>query len=85
MQTEFCAQNVTEALGKIGYNEPMFVCTYEVENLPHSGRPSRSMTEVNVAYVGEMVTGDPHLDLEEIAVDFSVSTESISVFMTLVA
>lgn len=48
-----------------------------VENLPRSGRPSTSSSEVNIAKVKEMVTGNPHLSLREMAAEISVSHESI--------
>ena len=38
-----------------------------MEDLPHSGRPSTSSTEVNIAKVKEMVTENRHLSLREIA------------------
>ena len=44
-----------------------------VENLPCSGRPSTSSTEVNIANVKEMVTENCHLSLREIAAELSVS------------
>ena len=44
-----------------------------VENLPRSGRPSTSSTEINVAKVKEIVTEHHHLSLREIAEEFSVS------------
>ena len=48
-----------------------------VEDFPRSGRPSTSSTEVNIAKVKEMVTGNCHLSLREIAIELSVSYESI--------
>ena len=48
-----------------------------VEDLPHSGRPSTSSTEVNIAKVKDMVTENLHLSLREIAAELSVSHESI--------
>ena len=48
-----------------------------VEDLPHSGRPSTSSIEVNIAKVKEMVTETRHLSLREIATELSVSHESI--------
>ena len=48
-----------------------------VEDLPRSGRPSTSSTEVNIAKVKEMVTENRHLSLREIAAELSVSRESI--------
>ena len=48
-----------------------------VEDLPRSDRPSTSLTEVNIAEVKEMVTENRHLSLREIAVELSVSHESI--------
>ena len=48
-----------------------------VEDLPRSGRPSTSSTEVNIAKVKEMVTENRHLSLREIAIKLSVSHESI--------
>ena len=44
-----------------------------MEDLPRSGRPSTSSTEVNIAKVKEMVTENRDLSLREIAVEFSVS------------
>ena len=43
-----------------------------VEDLPCSGRPSGSSTEVNVAKVKEMLTENHHLSLIEIAAELSV-------------
>ena len=48
-----------------------------VEDLPRSGRPSTSSTEVNIAKVKEMVIQNRHLSLREISAEFSVSQESI--------
>ena len=48
-----------------------------VKDLPRSGRPSKSSTEVNIAKVKEMVTENRHLSLREIAAELSVSYESI--------
>ena len=48
-----------------------------VEDLPRSGRPSTSSTEVNIVKVKEMVTGNRHLSLREIAAELSVPHESI--------
>ena len=48
-----------------------------VEDLTRSGRPSTSSTEVNIAKVKEMVTGNRHLSLREIAVEHSVYHKSI--------
>ena len=48
-----------------------------MEDLPRSGRPSTSSTEVNIAEVKEIVTENRHLSLREIAAELSVSRESI--------
>ena len=48
-----------------------------VEDLPRSGRPATSSTEVNIAKVKELVTENRHLSLREIAAELSVSHESI--------
>ena len=48
-----------------------------VEDLPRSGQPSTSSTEINIAKVKEMVTKNRHLSLREIAAELSVSHESI--------
>ena len=48
-----------------------------VENLPRSGRPSTSSTEVHIAEVKNVVTENRHLSLREIAAELSVSDESI--------
>ena len=48
-----------------------------VEDLPRSGQPSTSSTEVNIAKVKEMVTENCHLSLREIAAKLSVSHELI--------
>ena len=48
-----------------------------MEDLPRSGRPSTSSTEVNIAKVKEIVTENRHLSLREVAAEFSVSHESI--------
>ena len=48
-----------------------------LEDLPRSGRPSTSLTEVNMAKVKEMVNENRHLNLREIAAEISVSLESI--------
>jgi len=44
-----------------------------VEDLPRSGRPSTSLTEVNIAKVKEMVNENRHLSLREIPAELSVS------------
>ena len=46
-----------------------------VEDLPRSGRPSMSSTEVSMAKVKEMVTENRHLSLREIAAELFVSHE----------
>ena len=51
-----------------------------VEDLPRSGRPSTSSTEVNFAKVKKMVTENRYLSLREIAAQLSVSQES---FLTI--
>ena len=48
-----------------------------VEDLPRSGRPSTSLTKVNIAKVKEMVIENCHLSLRYIAAEQSVSHESI--------
>ena len=48
-----------------------------MEDLPRSGRPSVSSTEVNIAKVKEIVTENRHLSLREISAQLSVSHESI--------
>ena len=48
-----------------------------VEDLPRSGGPLTSSTEVNIAKVKEMVTENRHLSSREIATELSVSHESI--------
>ena len=48
-----------------------------VEDLPCSGQPSTSLTEVNIAKVKEMVTENRHLSLRKIAAELSVSHKSI--------
>ena len=48
-----------------------------VEDLPRSGRPSTSSTEVNIAKVKEIVTENHNLSLREIAAELFVSRESI--------
>ena len=48
-----------------------------VEDLPRSGRPSTSSTEINIAKVKEIVTENHHLSLREIVAELSVSHESI--------
>ena len=48
-----------------------------VEDLPRSGRPSTSSTEVNIAKVKKMVTKNRHLILRKIAAERSVSHELI--------
>ena len=48
-----------------------------VEDLPRSGRPSTSLTEVNIAKVKKMVTENRDLSLREIAAELSVSHKSI--------
>lgn len=47
-----------------------------MEDLPRSGRPSTSSTEVNIAKVKEMVTENRHLSLRGIATELLVSHES---------
>lgn len=53
-----------------------------MEDLPRSGRPSTSATEVNIAKVKEIVTENPHSTLREIATELSVSHESIRTILT---
>ena len=48
-----------------------------VEDLPHSGRPSTSSTEVNIAKVKKMVTENRHSTLRKIDAELSMSHESI--------
>ena len=48
-----------------------------VKDLPRSGRPSTSSTEVNIAKVKEIMTENRHLSLREIAAELSVSHGSI--------
>ena len=48
-----------------------------VEDLPRSGRPSASSTEVNIGKVKEIVTENRHLTLKKIAAELSVAHESI--------
>ena len=48
-----------------------------MEDLPRSGRPSTSSTEVNIAKVKEMVTENRHLSLGEIGAELSVSHKSM--------
>ena len=48
-----------------------------VEDLPCSGRPSTSSTEVNITKVKEMVTENCHSSSRETAAELSVSHESI--------
>lgn len=48
-----------------------------MEDVPRSGRPSTSVTEVNIAKVKETVTENPHSTLRKIATELSVSHESI--------
>ena len=48
-----------------------------VEDLPHSGRPSTSLTEVDIAKVKEMVIENRHSSLREMAAKLSVSHESM--------
>ena len=54
-----------------------------VEELPRSGRPSTSSTEINIAKVKEMVTENRHLSLREIAAELSVSHESIRTILNV--
>ena len=46
-----------------------------MEDLPRSGRPSTSSTEVNIANVKKIVTENRHLSLKEIAAELFVSHE----------
>ena len=48
-----------------------------MEDLPRSGRPSTSLTQVNIAKVKEMVTESRHSSLRKIAPELSVSHKSI--------
>ncbi|EGI67902.1 FLJ37770-like protein, partial [Acromyrmex echinatior] len=48
-----------------------------VKDLPRSGRPSTSSTEVNIDKVKEMVIENRHFSLREIAAELTVSHESI--------
>ena len=49
-----------------------------VQDLPRSGRPSTSSTEINIAKVKEMVTENRHLSLREIAAELSLSETQIT-------
>ena len=51
-----------------------------VGDLPRSGRPSTSSTEVKIAKVKEMVTENRHVSLGEIAAELSVSTNQFVPF-----
>lgn len=53
-----------------------------MEDLPRSGRPSTSATEVNIAKVKEIVTENPHSTLREIAAELFISHESIRTILT---
>ena len=55
-----------------------------VEDLPRSGRPSTSSTQVNIAEVKEMVTENHHLGLRKIAAELSVPHDSIRTIITIV-
>ena len=48
-----------------------------MEDLPCSGRPLTSSTEVNIVKVKEMMTENRHLSLREIAAELSMYHESI--------
>ena len=83
-----CAESLKILQKAYGESTLSKTCAYEwycafksgrdvVENLPRSGRPSTSSTEVNIAKVKEMVTENRHLNLRNIAVELSVSQESI--------
>ena len=48
-----------------------------MEDLPRSGCPSTSSTELNIVKVKEMVTENRHISLREIATELFVSHESI--------
>ena len=48
-----------------------------VEDLPSSGQPSTSSTEVKITKVKEMVTENRHLSLREIASELSVFHGSV--------
>ena len=48
-----------------------------MEDLPRSGRPSTSSTEVSIAKFEERVTENCHLTLREVAAELSVPHESI--------
>ena len=48
-----------------------------MKDLPRSGRPSTSSTEVNIDKVKEMVIENRHFSLREIAAELTVSHESI--------
>ena len=52
-----------------------------VGDLSRSGRPSTSLTEVNIARVKKMVTENRHLSLREIATELSVSHESLRIIL----
>ena len=49
----------------------------DVEDLPRSGRPSMSSTEVKIAKVKKIVTVNPHLSLRQIAAELSVPHDKI--------
>jgi hypothetical protein len=51
-------------------------------DLPCSGGPSTSATEVNIAKVKEIVTKNPHSTLKVIAAELSVPHESIRTILT---
>jgi hypothetical protein len=53
-----------------------------MEDLHRSGRPSTSATEVNIAKVKEIVSGNPYSTLRQIAAELFVSLESIRTILT---
>jgi hypothetical protein len=53
-----------------------------MEDLLRSSRSSTSATEVNIAKMKEMVTENPHSTFSVLAVDLSVSHESIRTILT---
>ena len=55
-----------------------------MEDLPRSGRPSTSSTEVNIVKVKETLTENRQWTLREIAAELSVSHESICTILKIV-
>lgn len=54
------------------YHQHLLMSRYGMKDLPCSGRPSMSFTEINIAKAKEIVTKNPNSNLIAIAAEFAV-------------